>query len=153
MSDQEFYKYLDKLETYCAYQERTCYDVMKRMERLKIPSTLQAKIVDQLKEHGFLNEERYVRSFINSKIQIKRDGLQKIKFALRRKQINSRLIDEILKEFHHEQYTDNIHSLLTKKWILLKEKNEARIAKEKLIRYMLGKGYQYADFKDQIAKL
>lgn len=153
MSDEAFYKWLDKLETFCAYQERTRQDVVLKMDRIKVPESIQQRIVESLLENQFLNEERYIKMFVNAKINIKRDGLQKIKYALRKKQVDLKLVEDILKDYQNENYKENIESLLIKKWEILKLKHEPRASKEKLIRYMLGKGYQYDDFKALIGKL
>jgi regulatory protein len=153
MNEEEYFKWLDKLETYCAYQERTKQDVFQKMNRMKLPESIQQRIIKSLLEDQFLNEERYIKMFINAKINLKRDGLQKIKYALRKKQVDLKLVEGILKDYQNENYVENIRSLVIKKWEILKLKHEPRVSKEKLIRYMLGKGYQYDDFKALIGKL
>jgi regulatory protein len=153
MKDEDFSRWLDKLETFCAYQERTKQDVLVKMDRIKIPSSNHHSLLESLMENQFLNEERYIKSYINAKINIKKDGLRKIKYALLKKYIDPKLIEDVLKDYQNENYSENILSLIHKKWEILKIKNEPRASKEKLIRFMLGKGYQYDDFKELIAKL
>lgn len=152
MNDQ-YPKWLDQLEVFCAYRERTKMDVLSKMSRLKIPHEFHPSLTTSLIENGFLDEERYIHSFVRAKIHIKRDGLQKIRFVLRSKQLPSELIDNILLEYSSDVYDENIDALMLKKWNALKIKNTPQVSKEKLIRYLMGKGYIYSEFGDKLKHL
>lgn len=145
--------YLDKLERFCGYQERCIADVKKKMVSMKVENEFQEKLITSLIEEQFINEKRYALFFIKGKVNYKRDGFQKIKFALSQKQIPNPIINEIIDELDKEQYVENVEILLNKKWTQLNIKNEKQEAKSKLIRYMMGKGYKYDEFKDYLKKL
>ena len=147
MPNEEYQKWLEKLENYCAYQERCISEVKTKMYSLKIPTLHSLSILESLIENKFLEEERYVRAFIRSKVSFKKDGLEKIRFGLMKKGIKDEDIKLVFEELDSETYASNLNSLIEKKWISLLLKNEKQEAKAKLIRYLLAKGYKYDEFK------
>ena len=63
------------------------------------------------------------------------------------KQITQQKLKLVFEELDGETYASNLNSLIEKKWTSLLLKNEKQEAKAKLIRYLLGKGYKYDEFK------
>jgi regulatory protein len=147
MPNEEYQKWLEKLENYCAYQERCISEVKTKMYSLKIPTLHCPSILESLIENKFVDEERYVRAFMRSKVSFKKDGLEKIRFGLMKKGIKDEDIKLVFEELDSETYASNLNSLIEKKWISLLLKNEKQEAKAKLIRYLLAKGYKYDEFK------
>jgi regulatory protein len=147
MPNEEYQKWLEKLENYCAYQERCISEVKTKMYSLKIPSLHYPSLLESLIENKFLDEERYVRAFMRSKVSFKKDGLEKIRFGLMKKGIKDAVIKQVFEELDSETYASNLNSLIEKKWTSLLLKNEKQEAKAKLIRYLLAKGYKYDEFK------
>jgi regulatory protein len=147
MPTEEYQKWLEKLENYCAYQERCISDVKTKMYSLKIPTIHYPTLIESLIDNQFLDEERYVRAFMRSKVSFKKDGLEKIRFGLMKKGIKNSIISLVFEELDKETYQSNLLNLLEKKWTSLLLKNEKQEAKAKLIRYLLGKGYKYDEFK------
>lgn len=139
-----------KLEYYCSYQERCIYDVKKKMDVYDLDESERNEIIAHLKSHQFLDENRFVALFIKSKVNLKKDGINKIKAALYTKRIDPKLIQEHLKDIEAAIYTENMEKLITKKRLELQTKNEPALAKQKLIRYLLSKGYNYGEFRDLV---
>lgn len=151
--EDKFPQYLDKLERFCGYQERCIADIKKKMTTMKVEVEFQEKLIESLLEEKFIDEKRYALFFIRGKVNFKRDGFQKIKFALSQKRIPPAIINEIIEELDREQYSENVVVLVEKKWAQLILKNEKQDAKAKLIRYMMAKGYKYDEFKEYLKKL
>ena len=148
MVESELYlKWLDKLEQYCASQERCNFDVRTKMMKLKVAENDYNRIIEKLTLDGFINEERFARSFVRGKINYKKDGKTKIRYKLNQKHIPSQIIETVLADFQDEIYMQNIERLVERKWIQLIQKNEKTKAKEKLINFMRGKGYSYNDIQ------
>jgi len=147
MDSEDLTRWRDKLERYCAYQERCAYDVKQKMNTMKIPLDIQTELLAELKEQKFIDDERYALSYLRSKVNFKKDGIQKIKFALSQKKIDANIIDLALQEIDRTLYQENISKLIEKKWKTLIEKNELKDAKGKLMRYLMSKGYKYDEFK------
>src|SRR5579863_8577429 len=130
----------DKLARYCAYQERCPADVRTNLYSLKIsPNDFEAFLA-RLKKENFVNEERYVKAFVAAHWR-KKWGKTKIKSALLGKKIDASLIAKYLDQIGNEGYRDQIKVLAQKKGKTLHDGSE-REKKNKLIRYLLGKGFE-----------
>jgi len=71
------------LERYCAYQDRSHFEVLKKLREMQmIPMVIDA-IVLHLIEHNFLNEARFAKSFVRGKFNIKKYGRIKITQGLK----------------------------------------------------------------------
>jgi regulatory protein len=141
------------MEYFCSYQERCLWDVQQKINQFEVSEAWKSKVIDELIDSGFLDDDRYVQSFIRTKTIHKRDGIQKIKNALYQKKISPKLIDQYLKDIEQDAVKENISLLLQKKWSSLILKNTADQCQQKTIRYMLGKGYLYDDFKEELKKI
>lgn len=139
-----------KMEYYCSYQERCIYDVAKKMDVYDLDESERNEIIAHLQSHQFLDENRFVALFIKSKVNLKKDGVNKIKAALYAKRIDPKLIQEHLKDIEAAIYSENMAKLITKKRQELLAKNEPAEAKQKLIRYLMSKGYNYGEFRDLV---
>jgi regulatory protein len=59
-------------------------------------------LLDELKKDGYLSEDRYIKSYINSKKN--KSGIAKIKYNLKLKTGNAQLVDKILAESSIDEY-------------------------------------------------
>ena len=69
---------LEKMRSYCMYQERCILEVKKKLSRLHVVPKSKSKIIDRLIEDDYLNEVRFSKSFIQGKLRIKKWGRIKI---------------------------------------------------------------------------
>lgn len=128
---------LQKLERYCAFQERCEHDVRKKMSTMNCSVAQRNEIIRQLQEMGFLKEERYVEIFVRSKI---RDhwGKIKIRQALFAKNIDAALVDHYLNNVNNDEYEMMLVEVV-EKWQRLHP--EEKDHKTKLFRYLLSRGF------------
>jgi len=131
----------DKLSRFCMYRERCIFEVKQKMYELEVKEEDQEKFIKQLQEERFLDEERYIKSYINSKIYIKKWGRKKIMAELSIRKLDKKRVQHYMMESDDEVYIQNLTHLAEKKWATLYKK-EPREKKASLIRYMLGKGYE-----------
>ncbi|MBL4594489.1 MAG: RecX family transcriptional regulator [Flavobacteriales bacterium] len=133
----------EKAMRYCSYQERCVLDLEKRFYAWNVKNSDWDKILDYLIEEGFLNENRYVVAFVRGKFRIKKWGKNKIKMGLMTKRTyDEKLFDTVFEaEIEEEDYLKTIKDLIGKKTLLINEDDELK-RRDKLYRYMLGKGYE-----------
>ena len=137
MFDTQIYA---KLNHYCAYRERCVSEVITKLKALKIEKEDFDGYVSRLKEDNFLNEERFVKSFVSSYSK-KKWGKLKIKNALSSKRIDSALIKKHLDDLNTEDYTEQIKNVAEKKLKTIKADTKTEV-KTKLMRFLLSKGYE-----------
>jgi len=133
---------LEKAMRYCSYQERCVLDLEKRFYAWNVKKSDWDKILDYLLEEDFLNETRFIEAYVRGKFLIKKWGKNKIVMGLMQKNIRGKEIDEAFKrEIDDKDYMNTISNLLKKKNQLIDEEDEFK-KRDKLYRYMLGKGYE-----------
>ena len=71
-----------KLQRYCVYQDRCHKEVVDKMKLMKIPYSLHDNVIVELIKDDFLNEERFVFSFVRGKFRIKKWGKIKLRNEL-----------------------------------------------------------------------
>ncbi|MEI8116252.1 MAG: regulatory protein RecX [Flavobacteriia bacterium] len=136
-----------KLEAFCAYQERCTQEVRTKLERLGADESLSIEVIKYLKDHRFLDDKRFVEAYVQGKLRIKKWGRQKIKAALYQKRIDAKLIQEGIYAFiSDDEYQQVIESLIERKKRELSTEKNPQIKKQKLMRFLLSRGFQYDEF-------
>lgn len=147
MSDSEI---ISKIERYCAYQDRCTSDVLSKLKTLQVEGTAANEILKNLKAEGFVDDERFVQSFIRGKANVKHWGKIKIQLHLIQKGIDKSIIDKYIDTIDENTYQDNLQMTI-EKW----QRSHGHIVTEnlpKLYRHLLSKGYGSADIMTAIKK-
>ena len=143
---------LEKLKSYCAYQERCAFEVIKKLETLGINETDTTAIISKLKQLNYLDNSRYAEAFASGKHKIKGWGKVKIRVALKAKRLPEDLITKALEQLDSEAYLERLNELARKKWRLL-GKAKDRNTRQKLFRFLYGKGYESESVNSIISEL
>ena len=105
-----------KLEQYCAYQERCHLEVSRKLTTLGIIPSAQEQIRGHLIEHNYLNESRFAQSFVRGKFRIKKWGKERIVRELKQRQISPYNIRLGLKEIDADSYEATLNEVAKKFW-------------------------------------
>ena len=132
----------EKIQAYCAYQERCHQDVIKKLKSWGLIPEAVDMLLGELMQHNFLNEERFARSFARGRFRIKKWGRIKIRVELKSKGVYTKCIDLALEEIDENDYYQTVKELLQKKSFLEKETNPFK-RKAKLTRYLFSRGFEY----------
>lgn len=95
-------------------------------------------VLDELKRKGFLSEERYIQSYINSKKN--KYGLAKIKYSLKQKTDDMDLINDVLKSSAIDEY-EIAKNLWEKKFLGIKARDKTELSRQ--IRFLQNKGFGF----------
>ena len=145
MSLLGFLEIKSKLEQYCAYQERSIYEVNKKTRAYTDDVKIINQVQSSLLSDGFLNQGRFVDSYIQGKMNQKRWGKQKIKSGLIQHKVPIELIDRGLKAVPQEIHKANVLILAEKKARSLKKDENPYEKKSKMLRFLASKGYTLSD--------
>lgn len=141
-----------KLEHYCAYQERCHQEVQQKLKSMNMIPEASDVIIVHLLQHNFLNEERFAKTFVRGKFNIKKWGKYRLTRELKRKDISKYNVNEALKEIKDEEYVEVFNDLAEKKALLIKEKNIYK-KKKKLTDYLLYRGWESYLVYDKVNEL
>lgn len=130
-----------RLEAYCAYQERCHREVVAKLRSMGMIPLAIDDVVVHLIQYGFLNEERYARSFARGKFYSKKWGRLRIQRELKARGLTDYNIEAGLTEITDDDYCETLNLLAEKKQATIKEKNPYK-AKAKLINFLLYRGFE-----------
>lgn len=131
---------LEKLRAFCAYQERSRVQVLRKMYGLGIEEDAREGYIKSLENEGFLNEVRFVKQFVRSRAVVKGWGPRKIAMALQREAGNGR--DFILEGEELGKAIQKLSRDASKKAEGLKAKADPKI-REKLLAFCLSRGFEF----------
>ena len=101
-----------KLSALCASAEHCSGEMIEKMQRWEIPAKDQARIVEELIEKQFIDDERYCRAFVKDKIIYNKWGRRKIEQALYMKHIDKGIQQRVLDEIDPSEYVEILRQLL-----------------------------------------
>jgi regulatory protein len=132
-----------KISRWCAYQERSQYETRNKLYEFGLFPSEVEQLIAELITSGFLNEERFARSFARGKFRIKHWGRNKIKAELTKRKIGSNLIKLALyEEIDSEEYIKTAVALV-KRYAKNNQKKQIDYSvKHKIIQALLLKGFE-----------
>ena len=141
---------LKKLLHYCNYQDRCEKEVITKLNSLELDDSDKRFVMEFLREEGFVNDERYCRSYVKSKLNLKKWGINKIKVSLIAKGVDKEMIDNVLSDIDYDLYKEELVNLIRNKKI---EGSDPYKRRAKLIRYAISKGYSYPEIIEAMNQL
>jgi regulatory protein len=130
-----------KLEYYCAYQERCHDEVQQKLKSMNmIPDAIDVIIV-HLIANDFLNEERFACSFARGKHRIKAWGKIRIINELKSRHISRHNIDTALKQITEDEYIATFDQLSETHWAGMRESNSLK-KRKKFCDFLLRRGFE-----------
>jgi regulatory protein len=132
---------LIKMQNWCAYQERSQFDVRKKLMTLRVSVGDIDEIITKLIEDNYLNEERFAMAFAGGKFRIKHWGKQKIKIELKKHKVSDYCINKALAALGEEDYGKEMNRLIEKKLAQSKQKDRRKLYYS-VLNYLFAKGYE-----------
>lgn len=133
---------LPKIKHYCSYQERCHREVKEKLYSMGLFKRDVDVLISELIEQDYLNEERYAKQYAGGKFRMKKWGRVKIAYELRQNQVSRYCIDKALKEIDEEEYSKVLTKLIEEKAKTLKPEKNHYVLKQKLMTYLLQKGFE-----------
>jgi regulatory protein len=141
----------EKIRRYCAYQERSQKQVVDKLKSYGLLPLAADELLLELIQENYLNEQRFATAFARGRFSIKGWGKTKIANALYQHRVSKPCIMAALAEIEDGSYSEKLMSLTQKKWNSLNGEHP-NTRKQKTIRYLMGRGYLYADIEKAIQK-
>lgn len=140
-------KVLDRLRRQCSRREYCSADILKKAgDALDGDREGAKEILDKLIAQKYVDDLRYATAYAREKSMISGWGETKIRYMLSGKGIPRDTISQALTEIDEDKAGQRLEKLMTAKAKTLKDDPQARL---KLLRFGLGRGYQY----DEVASV
>ncbi|MGV8112405.1 MAG: regulatory protein RecX [Lentimicrobium sp.] len=138
---KELDKQLSKIRRWCAMQERCLVEVKIHANSLGFPDKNTDKIIKQMIDEGFINEERYAKLYAGGKFRNKKWGRSRIIGELKARQISDAAIKAGLSEIDEEEYRNVIVGMVEHK-IVVTDRSNMMLFKHRLAKPAIAKGYE-----------
>jgi regulatory protein len=135
----------NKLERFCAYEDRCVFQIRKKLLTSLLPEAEKEMLITTLINDRFLDDFRFACSYVSGKSRIKKWGAHKIYRGLKSYQIKPDQISLAMKEIALDDYMNTLKELIERKKVLLSDTQDPYKKKVKIIRYLTGKGYSLTD--------
>lgn len=143
---ERFFSFEDskfKIENWCGYRDRSVDETKKKLFSYGLDVSQVDKLITELTEDKFLDDERFADSFVSGKFRIKSWGKQKIYAHLLQKRIDKVVITAALATIDYDEYVATAQRLVEKKWRLLEKEKDDWKRKQKVIQYVAGRGFEF----------
>jgi len=145
---------LQKARHYCAYQERSHFEVREKLYSLGLHKNEVEDSLATLIEDNYLNEERFATQFAEGKFRMKQWGRVKIKYELKQKRISEYCIRKAIDSIDETQYLATLEKIAKKKWDSIPGVGVNQFVKmSKTTNYLLQRGFESTLAKQIIQKL
>lgn len=131
---------LSRLMRMCSTGEHCQQDAIDKLYRWGVDDAAQARIMQQLIDGKYIDDERYTRAFVHDKAIFDRWGRRKIEQALRLRHIPSSVYGPVIDDVDDEQWTESLRYLLERKRDSIHARNDYEL-RGKLAKYALQRGF------------
>ncbi len=137
----EFNSYLESYNIalkYISFKLRTEKEIIKRLKGFNknaIDYTLK-----RLKDEGYLNEELYIKSYINDEINLKVVGPNKILYNLKKLGFKEKNIQNYLNTFSNDIWLDKIKKFIAKR-MSINHNLSGIMLKQKIVQELISRGF------------
>ena len=134
-------KIINKARKYCVYQERSQQELRDKLYEWGLHKRDVERMITQMVEEGFMNEERFALAYAGGKFRIKNWGRIKIKLALKQKKVSDYCIRKALNQFDEKDYQKTLEKIIASYSKKISEKNVLK-KNYKVAQHAIGKGFE-----------
>ena len=131
----------EKMASLCSRSEHCSQDIRRKIIASGLDNDSADEIIEKLKEDIFIDDKRYIASYIDEKIKINKWGKVKIRYYLRMKGLDSSLIENGIDKIDEESYHELLVTILKEKARTVRKKNRYEKMGQ-VIRFAQSRGFE-----------
>lgn len=132
---------LRRIAGYCAGSEHSRFGAYEKLKKWGFDGKTIDRILKTLEAEGFIDDERFCRSFVNDKFRFNKWGRLKIGQALALRRIPADTAQRYLNQIDEEEYINVLRKLIDAKKRSVQGKNE-KDKEAKLFRFAASRGFE-----------
>lgn len=140
MNEENQKRAFSKALDYLTLKDYTAFEIKNKLQKKGYSSDIIETTLEKLFSYNFLNDEKYANNYLNYAQKYKKQGKNKILFDLKQKGISNSILSNL--DFDLEDQINMALKLGEKKLKTLNIEDKIK-TKEKLLRYLLSKGYPH----------
>lgn len=146
-------KALNIIAGQCSKKEYCSKEIRDKLQKWELKTVDIEKIMSFLCQHQFIDDSRFARIYAEDKFRFNHWGKQKITIMLHQKGISTDIITQALSILNTPSYDEGCFEILKNKMRMLPTNEESFKLKNKLIRFGLGRGFDYDTINRCLTKL
>ena len=149
INENNDYDIYNKCVKYIMVRLRSEYEICEYMKRQKVSLNLIEEVVAKLKKNNLINDEIFVKAFINDKKRFTSMGPNRITSELEKNNIDKDIIVKYISQINENELHEKLDKQITK--IIKSHKGKPNL-KNKLINNLINLGYSYDLIVEKINK-
>lgn len=145
-------KALNKIAGMCSKKEYCTGEIREKLTNWELPEKEIREMIEFLTHHKFIDDRRFALAYAEDKFRFNHWGKQKIAQMLHRKRIAPEILQEALANIDGGNYEAGCMEILQQKLKSLPAEEPYKI-KAKLIRFALGRGFDYDTVSKCLSRL
>jgi len=138
---------------YISGKLKTKYEVRLKLKENGFAEDVIDEVLDILEKEEYLNDKVYCEIFIEDKKKLNGYGKNKIKSLLIQKGISKNIFEGFLNEFEYDEEFDNALKMGIKKLELLSNEEDNFKKKQKIINYLVYRGFGFDVINDVLKEI
>lgn len=130
-----------RMAALCSRSEQCSTDIHKKITAVGLSSDEADDIIEKLKAEKFIDDERYIRSYVSDKFKFNKWGKVKIRHYLKMKGFPDEFIQNGLDEINTEKYHETLIKTLKEKARKVKKENKFEKMGQ-IIRFAQNRGFE-----------
>lgn len=126
---------------------KTKKDVYDYLIRKGFTDEETSEVCDYIEEVGLVDDDLYIKFFVEDSFRIKNKGARKIVYELKQRGIDDDKINEAIEEASDMEY-EALKEAYERKLEATKSETDQYKRKNKIIRFLISRGFDYSDIKD-----
>ena len=124
----QYFRGKDKALRLLSIRARSRYEIENALSGMEIAPEIRSGILEELRELGLIDDARFTREYVDSRIEIKHLGPHRLKFELKKFGVSGSIIDSTIEEAFPEGRQEELA------WKIVRKKIGSRKADEKEVR-------------------
>ena len=148
----DYYDVYNKVVKYIIIKLRSEKEIRAYIKKYTEDKNMIDKIIEQLIKEGLINDDRYIKAFIEDKVNLTNWGPNKIERELLNMNMDGSIVKQVLSSYDNKIFEDKIQKIISKKEKASK-KDSLSLLKQKIERELLSLGYSKEFIKENIENI
>ena len=134
------------------FKLRTAKEVYEKLEKLEVSDEVINQVLQQLMDHGFVNDQFYAESYVRENFALQKKGPKAVMFELKKKGVNDSIIQKALAEFDEATQLDQAIKI-AQKYVDRQGNAPVKTVKQKVYGFLMQRGYDLDIVQSVISEL
>lgn len=143
---------LQRCADWCSQSEHCISELREKLSKFGVEPDAAQRIEKQLIDERFVDERRYTEYYVRDKARFNGWGPMKIRFQLSLKRIDSKIVDEVLRESDSAIFDEQLERALRNKLRLSKNADKQKL-RAALLRFGASRGFDYQAVYQAVGRL